>query len=100
MSGAFWPIACRPYRISRQHCFFGQSLVPNGRVRLSEKLYIGLRDGEALLSELASSGLAVAVGTSRFHYTDDPQLRQLLDADAEAYAGNLLDVTELIHASS
>ncbi len=66
--------------------------------RLSERLYIGSRDGQALLSALASSGLAVALGTSQFRYTDDPQLRQLLDAVAEAYAGNLLAVTELIHA--
>jgi len=65
---------------------------------LARHLYVGQRDATELLQALRSAGLAVTAGDAGFRYTGDAELRRLLDGVAHAYAANLFEVTELIHA--
>jgi len=65
---------------------------------LARRLYVRQRDAAELLQTLRSAGLVMPAGGAAFRYTDDAELRKLMDAVAHAYAANLLEVTDLIHA--
>ncbi len=73
--------------------------------RMAARLYVPERQAAELLAGLAAAGIAVgAVGedegdTTRFHYAPAAAgLRERLDALAQAYAANLVEVTDLIHS--
>jgi hypothetical protein len=66
--------------------------------KLARRLYARQREAELLLAGLHTAQLAVPSGNEAFRYTADPERRRLMDAVTQAYATNLLEVTELIHS--
>ena len=67
--------------------------------RLARRLYIPERTATDLLEQLASSGIAMpAEGSASVRYAPRPELRELLDGVAAAYAADLVAVTALIHS--
>jgi hypothetical protein len=59
--------------------------------QLARRLYVPERTGAELLEQLPS-------GTAGLHYAPDAELADLLDRLAQAYATNLVTVTDLIHS--
>ena len=67
--------------------------------RLARRLYVSDRTAADLLAVLASSGIAAAVeGGSAVRYAPEQDLRAVIDGVAEAYAADLVAVTDLIHS--
>jgi hypothetical protein len=67
--------------------------------RLARRLYVSDRTAAELLALLSSSGVAAAAGGSpAVRYAPDQGLRAVLDGVAEAYAADLVAVTDLIHS--
>src|SRR5690606_14165250 len=66
--------------------------------QLARRLYVPERTGAELLELLRSSGVGAASGTAGLHYAPDAELADLLDRLAQAYATNLVTVTDLIHS--
>lgn len=68
-------------------------------VRLSRRLYIAERTATDLLVQLAAAGIAErGEGSAAMRYAPRPDLRELLDGVAAAYATDLVAVTDLIHS--
>ena len=66
--------------------------------QLARRLYVPERTGAELLEQLRSSGIGAPAGTAGLHYAPDPELADLLDRLAQAYATRLVTVTDLIHS--
>ena len=66
--------------------------------QLARRLYVPERTGADLLQQLRSSGVGAAVGTATVRYAPQAELADLLDRLAQAYATNLVTVTDLIHS--
>lgn len=66
--------------------------------QLARRLYVPERTGAELLELLRSSGVGIPVGAAGLRYAPAPELADLLDRLAQAYASNLVTVTDLIHS--
>ena len=67
--------------------------------QLARRLYVPERNGVELIGLLKSSGIAQAVGdTSSVRYAPTAELAELLERVAQAYASDLVAVTDLIHS--
>ncbi|HEY8361182.1 MAG TPA: hypothetical protein VIL30_27315 [Ramlibacter sp.] len=67
--------------------------------RLARRLYVGERVGAELIEMLGAGGLAtVQDGGAAVRYAPEPELRSLVDRTAQAYAADLVAVTDLIHS--
>jgi hypothetical protein len=67
--------------------------------QLARRLYVPERNGVELIGQLKASGIAGAVGdTSSVRYAPTAELAELLDRLAQAYATDLVAVTDLIHS--
>lgn len=70
--------------------------------RLASRLYVAERQAAEVLSALAAAGIAQSEeqgDTALFRYAPaTAELRERLDALAQAYLANLVGVTDLIHA--
>lgn len=69
--------------------------------RVARRLYVSDRQAAELLAQIAAAGIAAPEEGSPGLYRYRPHTDELgarLDALAEAYAGSLLAVTELIHS--
>jgi hypothetical protein len=64
---------------------------------LARRLYVPERAASELLAELRARGIAVAVD-DHVQYGPEPALAGMLDRVAQAYAADLLTVTDLIHS--
>jgi len=66
---------------------------------LARRLYVSERVAAGLLEQLAGCGISEpAPGGAGVRYAPPPELRQLLDGVAAAYAADLVAVTDLIHS--
>ncbi|HEY8877078.1 MAG TPA: winged helix-turn-helix transcriptional regulator [Roseateles sp.] len=63
---------------------------------IARALYVSPSTANELLEELTAAGILKADG-DRFQYAPEAPLAEALDRLAEAYAHNLIGVTELIH---
>lgn len=70
---------------------------PWDAAQLSRRLYVPERTGAELLGLLRSSGIAAAEGTS-VRYAPTAELAELIDRVSDAYAADLVAVTDLIHS--
>lgn len=67
--------------------------------RLARRLYVGEAQGEALLQALQAAGVAACTQDPQsFRYAPSAQLAAMIDALAQAYAADLMTVTDLIHS--
>ena len=70
--------------------------------RLAARLYVADREAAEVLASLAAAGIARSEDqgdTALFHYAPATvELRERLDALAQAYSANLVGVTDLIHS--
>jgi hypothetical protein len=70
--------------------------------RLATRLYVAERQAAEVLAALAAAGIARGEDqgeTALFHYAPaTDELRERLDALAQAYSANLVGVTDLIHS--
>lgn len=69
--------------------------------RVASRLYVGERQAAELLTGLDEAGIAsreVQGDVELFHYAPSTELRERLDALAQAYSANLVGVTDLIHS--
>ena len=70
--------------------------------RLAARLYVAERQAAEVLASLAAAGIARSedqLDTALFHYAPaTAELRERLDALAQAYSANLVEVTDLIHS--
>jgi len=66
--------------------------------QLARRLYVPERTGAELLEQLRSSGVGHAAGSAAVRYAPEPELAKLLDRLSQAYATNLVLVTDLIHS--
>jgi hypothetical protein len=70
--------------------------------RLAARLYVAEREAAEVLTALAAAGIARDEGhgdTALFRYAPaTDELRERLDALAQAYSANLVGVTNLIHS--
>ncbi len=67
--------------------------------QLARRLYVPERTGTELVQLLHDSGIAAAAGEAgAVRYAPAAELSELLDRVAQAYATDLLTVTELIHS--
>jgi hypothetical protein len=68
-------------------------------VQLARRLYVPERTGTELVALLDESGIAAPAGEGGgVRYAPAPELAQVLDGVAQAYAADLVTVTELIHS--
>jgi hypothetical protein len=66
---------------------------------LARRLYVTERTSAELLAQLEDAGIAARAGAAGpGSYAPEPELRALLDRLAEAYAADLVAVTDLIHS--
>lgn len=69
--------------------------------RLAARLYVAERQAAEVLTALAAASIAQGEGqgeTALFHYAPaTAELRERLDALAQAYSTNLVEVTDLVH---
>ncbi|HEY8608206.1 MAG TPA: hypothetical protein VIM12_13915 [Noviherbaspirillum sp.] len=69
--------------------------------RLARRLYLAERAAAALLVQLNEAGFAAEAATGVFHYAPrSDEIRGLVASVREAYARNLVGVTNLIHAKT
>ena len=66
--------------------------------QLARRLYVPERTGAELLEQLRSSGVGTTVAATSVRYAPEAELANLLDRLAQAYATNLVTVTDLIHS--
>ena len=66
--------------------------------QLARRLYVPERGGAELVQLLHDSGIAAAGAAGAVRYAPTAELSELLDRVAQAYATDLLTVTELIHS--
>jgi hypothetical protein len=66
--------------------------------QLARRLYVPERTGAELLDLLRSSGVGAPSGSAALRYAPPAELEDLLDRLAQAYAANLVAVTDLIHS--
>lgn len=67
--------------------------------QLARRLYVPERTGVELVQLLRDSGIAAAEGDAgAIRYAPEAELAAVLDRVAQAYATDLLTVTELIHS--
>ena len=67
--------------------------------RLARRLYVPEKQADDLLQALAAAGVAEqASDTKAYRYAPAEDLRAMLDALANAYAADLVTVTDLIHS--
>lgn len=67
--------------------------------RLSRRLYVRERTAVELLEQLVAAGVAVAPAEGgAVRYAPREELRELLDRVADAYAADLVAITDLIHS--
>jgi len=67
--------------------------------QLARRLYVGERTGAELLEQLVASGIGSrGEAVSGARYAPQQELRALIDRLAEAYAADLVAVTDLIHS--
>lgn len=75
---------------------------PWDHIRLARRLYLSESAAQALLSELHVNGVLEIVDPELALYSYQPKyddLRQMIDRLADAYAKNLIGVTNLIHST-
>jgi hypothetical protein len=66
---------------------------------LARRLYVSEREGADLARQLRENGVAAAEGDGTvLHYAPAPELTELLDRVAHAYAADLVGVSSLIHS--
>lgn len=65
---------------------------------LARRLYVPERTAGDLLEQLRSSGMAQGSTGSAVRYAPTAELAALIDQVAQAYASNLVGVTDLIHS--
>jgi hypothetical protein len=66
---------------------------------LARRLYVPERTGAELVEQLRSSGIATGSGSgSAVRFEPTPELAELIERVAQAYAANLVGVTDLIHS--
>jgi hypothetical protein len=65
---------------------------------LARRLYVPERIGAELLEQLRASGLAQGSTEPALRYAPTDELAGLIDQVAQAYASNLVGVTDLIHS--
>lgn len=71
-------------------------------IRLAQRLYLSESVAQTLLSELHANGVLEIVDQKLALYSYQPQsddLRQMIDRLADAYAKNLVGVTNIIHST-
>ena len=71
--------------------------------RVAQRLYIGEKTAEDLLSSLQAAGFLTTDESQTQLYRYQPasdELRTIMDQLAEAYSRNLMDVTYLIHSKT
>jgi hypothetical protein len=67
--------------------------------QLARRLYVPERTAAELLALLRESGIAQGTGSdATVRYAPPAELAELLDRMAQAYAANLVGVTDLIHS--
>ncbi|QJW84310.1 hypothetical protein HK414_12265 [Ramlibacter terrae] len=67
--------------------------------RLARRLYVGDRTAVDLIGLLTAGGVATAEPAgAAVRYAPQPELRSLIERVAEAYATDLVAVTDLIHS--
>jgi hypothetical protein len=66
--------------------------------QLARRLYVPEQTGAELIALLRNSGMAAEHGSGRIRYAPAPELRDLVDQLAAAYAQDLVAVTRLIHS--
>jgi hypothetical protein len=66
--------------------------------QLARRLYVPERTATELLVLLRESGIAQGTGDGPVRYAPPAELADLLDRTAQAYAVNLVGVTDLIHS--
>lgn len=65
---------------------------------LARRLYLPERAAGELLQQLRDAGIGAEAGEGRIRYAPHGDLRELLDSVAQAYAADLVTVTDLIHS--
>lgn len=65
---------------------------------LARRLYVPEKTGADLLDQLRASGITQASSEPAVRYAPTAELAALLDQVAQAYASNLVGVTDLIHS--
>lgn len=65
---------------------------------LARRLYVSERTAADLLEQLRSSGMAQESTGPAVRYAPTAELAALIDQVAQAYASNLVGVTDLIHS--
>ena len=65
---------------------------------LARRLYVPERTGAELLEQLRASGMAQTFAEPAVRYAPTAELADLIDRVAQAYASNLVGVTDLIHS--
>ena len=73
------------------------------RATVAQRLYVSEKAATELLTDLSAAGFIVVIGPEtslyRYHPSSD-ELREMIDRLAEAYAKNLIEVTNLIHSKT
>lgn len=73
------------------------------RTGVSQRLYVSEKAASELLSDLCAAGFLAVTGPEtslyRYHPRSD-ELTEMIDRLAEAYAKNLVEVTNLIHSKT
>lgn len=65
---------------------------------LARRLYVPERTAADLLDQLRASGMAQGAAGPAVRYAPTAELAALIDQVAQAYASNLVGVTDLIHS--
>lgn len=66
--------------------------------QLARRLYVPERTAAELLAQLRESRIAQGAGEAPVRYAPPAELAELIDRLAQAYAANLVGVTDLIHS--
>lgn len=66
--------------------------------RLAQRLYVPERTAADLLAQLRDGGVAEPADGAAVRFAPAPDLADVLDRLAEAYAAHLMTVTDLIHS--
>jgi hypothetical protein len=66
--------------------------------RLAQRLYVPERTAVELLAQLRDAGVAAPAADAAVRFAPRPELADVLDRLAEAYAAHLMTVTDLIHS--
>ncbi|NML45399.1 hypothetical protein HHL11_16720 [Ramlibacter sp. G-1-2-2] len=66
--------------------------------QLARRLYLPERAAGELLRALAEAGIVADAGDGRLRYAPSSELRAVIDQVAQAYAADLVAITDLIHS--